>query len=125
MGFWSRRVDFLEDIMMIGRSTHTRCFVFACILAVVMLFLFPLSSSAQTDEPVPKWDLFAGYQWLHTGITTPAGFGDPNNPTPFEVPDMPKGFGAALTYNLDSHWGMELDFGQNWGNGSYNTTISG
>ena len=38
---------------------------------------------------------------------------------------MPKGFGSALTYNLDSHWGMELDFGHNWNNGNYNTTISG
>ena len=107
--------------MTMGRSTLTRCFVFACTCILVSLFMFPVLSSAQ--EPTPKWDLFAGYQWLHTGITTPQGFGDPNNPTPFIVPDMPKGFGTALTYNLDSHWGMELDFGHNWGQGSYNTTI--
>ena len=84
--------------------------------------MFPVLSSAQ--EPTPKWDLFAGYQWLHTGITTPTGFGDPNNPTPFKVPDMAKGFGTAFTYNLDSHWGMEIDLGHNWGQGSYNTTLA-
>ena len=108
---------------MMCKSTQARCFVLSCLFAVALSFIFPALSSAQ--EPTPKWDLFAGYQWLHTGITTPAGFGDPNNPTPFKVPDMSKGFGTALTYNLDSHWGMELDFGHNWGDGSYNTTIAG
>ena len=107
--------------MMMGKSTPARCFVFVYICAVAAILSFPVSSLAQ--EPTPKWDLFAGYQWLHTGITTPQGFGDPSNPTPFPVPDMSKGFGTALTYNLDSHWGMEIDFGHNWGQGSYNTTV--
>ena len=111
--------------MMMGRSTRARCLVLAAMVAVAILLLFPVFSSAQSGEPVPKWDLFAGYQWLHPGITTPAGFSDPNNPTPFKVQDMPKGFGTALTYNLDPHWGMEFDFGHNWDNGSYNTTVSG
>jgi outer membrane protein OmpA-like peptidoglycan-associated protein len=115
----------LEEIMMISKSTYLRCFVVVCMFAVTSLFFFPALASAQSDEPAPKWDLFAGYQWLHTGITTPAGFSDPNNPTPFIVPDMAKGAGAALTYNLDSHWGMELDFGHNWTSGNYNTTVSG
>ena len=110
--------------MMIGRSTHTRCFVFACMLAIATLFLFPLSSSAQTDEPTPKWDLFAGYQWLHTGITTPAAFSDPNNPTPFLVPDMSKGIGGAFTYNMDHHWGLEFDLGHSLNDGNYNSTVS-
>ena len=107
---------------MICRSTKARCFVFACMFAAAVFFLFPVLSSAQ--EPTPKWDLFAGYQWLHPGITTPAAFGDPSNPTAFKVPDMAKGFGTAVTYNLDSHWGMELDLGHNWGQGSYNTTVA-
>jgi len=109
--------------MMMGKLTQAQCFVSACIFAVAVFFTFPVLSSAQ--EPTPKWDLFAGYQWLHTGITTPAGFGDPNNPIPFTVPDMGKGFGTALTYNMDSHWGLEFDFGDNWGQGSYNTTVAG
>jgi len=110
--------------MMIGRSTHTRCFVFACMLAIATLFLFPLSSSAQIDEPTPKWDLFAGYQWLHTGITTPAAFSDPNNPTPYLVPDMNKGIGGAFTYNMDHHWGLEFDLGHSLNDGNYNSTVS-
>ena len=34
-----------------------------------------------------------------------------SNPTPFNLPGDAKGFGAALTYNFDSHWGVEVDFG--------------
>lgn len=81
------------------------------------------SSFAQSDSN-PKWDLFAGYQWLHPGGNVPTPFGDFNAPTPFKVPDMSKGFGAALTYNFDPHWGMEFDLGQNWGSSNYETTAS-
>jgi hypothetical protein len=78
---------------------------------------------AQSDSN-PKWDLFAGYQWLHLGGTVPAPFGDYNNPTGLNVPDMSAGFGAALTYNFDPHWGLEADFGHNWGSSNYETTGS-
>lgn len=54
----------------------------------------------------------------------PAAFGDPNNPAPFVVPDMGKGFGSSLTYNFDPHFGFEADLGQNWGSGNYETTAS-
>src|SRR5579864_8059119 len=60
---------------------------------------------------------------MHPGITVP--FGDPNNPTPYKVPDMDKGVGTAVTYNFDPHWGGELDFGYNWGNSNKETTVSG
>lgn len=81
------------------------------------------SALAQSDYN-PKYDVFVGYQWLHPGATVPAPFGDPNNPTPFKVPDMSPGFGTAFTYNFDPHWGAELDFGHNWGHSNYETTIS-
>jgi hypothetical protein len=46
-------------------------------------------------------------------------------PTGFNVPDMSAGFGSALTYNFDPHWGFaEFDFGHNWGSGNYETTGS-
>lgn len=92
-------------------------------VAIVVLFLIPRDAFAQSDTN-PKWDIFAGYQYFHPGITVPAAFGDPNNPTPFKVPDMTKGFGAALTYNFDPHWGAELDLGENWGNSNDATTVS-
>jgi len=92
----------------------------------VVLAVSLISSAAafaQSDSN-PKWDLFVGYQWLHPGATVPAPFGDPNNPTPFKIPDMAKGFGSAVTYNFDPHWGLEFDLGHNWGNSNYETTGS-
>jgi outer membrane protein OmpA-like peptidoglycan-associated protein len=94
------------------------------VLAVLAIVLVSSFAVAQSDS-TPKWDVFVGYQWLHPGGSVPAPFGDPNNPTPYKIPDMAKGFGSALTYNFDPHWGGELDFGHNWGNSNYETTISG
>lgn len=93
------------------------------LLSILSVVLISAAAVAQSDSN-PKWDLFVGYQWLHPGITVPAAFGNPGNPTPYDVPDMAPGLGSALTYNFDSHWGGEVDFGHNWSNGSYETTLS-
>jgi len=93
------------------------------LLVVLAVSLISSAAFAQSDSN-PKWDLFAGYQWLHPGGTVPAPFGDFNNPTGFNVPDMSAGFGAALTYNFDPHWGIEFDLGHNWGSSNYETTGS-
>jgi len=98
----------------------------AVISSVLLMFATVVVSTpvfAQSDSN-PKWDLFVGYQWLHPGITVPAPFGNAFNPTPFKVPDMAKGFGSALTYNFDRHFGLEFDLGHNWGNSNYETTAS-
>ena len=87
------------------------------LLSAVLAMLLLCSLAVAQSDSNPKWDVFAGYQWLHPGITVPVG--DPNNPTPFKVPDMSKGAGAALTYNFDPHWGLEFDFG---GSGGQNNT---
>src|SRR5216684_212193 len=97
--------------------------VISSVLLMLVTILVSTSVFAQSDSK-PKWDLFVGYQWLHPGITVPAAFGNPFNPTPFKVPDMAKGFGSALTYNFDPHFGLEFDLGHNWGNGNYETTAS-
>jgi len=101
-----------------------RCDVVVVAITVFALAFIASSAWAQSDSN-PKTDLFVGYQYLRPGITTPAAFGDPDNPVPYKVPDMAAGFGAAVTYNFDPHWGLEIDFGQNWGNSNYETTISG
>ena len=94
-----------------------------CLLMMVAVIVSPSPAVAQSDSN-PKWDLFVGYQWLHPGGNVPTPFGDPGNPTPFKIPDMAKGFGSALTYNFDPHWGWEFDFGHNWGDGNYEATGS-
>ena len=106
--------------MALGCKTRARCFTLS-LFALLPLVLISVSAIAQSDTN-PKWDIFAGYQYLHPGATLPLG--DPNNPTPYKVPDMVKGFGTALTYNLDPHWGIEADFGYNGGSGNSATTAS-
>jgi outer membrane protein OmpA-like peptidoglycan-associated protein len=78
----------------------------------VAVVLISSTAFAQNDTP-PKWDLFAGYQYLHPGGTVPESTSNPTSPTPFTLPSMARGAGAALTFNLDSHWGGEVDFGYN------------
>jgi outer membrane protein OmpA-like peptidoglycan-associated protein len=77
---------------------------------------------AQTDA-TPKWDVFAGYQWIHPGGSVPDPTSDPTNPTPLKLQDG-SGGGAALTYNFDQHWGGEVDFGTNSLDHAYETTAS-
>src|SRR5216683_4314492 len=97
--------------------------VISSVLLMLVTILVSTSVFAQSDSK-PKWDLFVGYQWLHPGITVPAPFGSALNATPFKIPDMAKGFGSAVTYNFDPHWGLEFDLGHNWGNSNYETTGS-
>ncbi|MFZ0758712.1 MAG: OmpA family protein [Candidatus Sulfotelmatobacter sp.] len=93
-------------------------------LSVVLLGLLIASPALAQSDSTPKYDLFVGYQWLNPGGTVPMPFGDPSNPIPYKLPDMSKGFGGALTYNFDPHWGGELDIGHNWGGGNYELTTS-
>jgi len=93
-------------------------------LSVILAVSLMSSAAFAQSDSNPKWDLFVGYQWLHPGGTVPAPFTDFNNPVGLKVPDMSPGFGSALTYNFDRHWGAEFDFGHNWGNGNYETTGS-
>jgi outer membrane protein OmpA-like peptidoglycan-associated protein len=85
--------------------------LFACV-ATITLLLISASAFAQSDS-TPKWDVFAGYQYLNPGGTVPLSSSVPSNPTPFKLPAEAKGIGSALTYNFDPHWGGEVDFGYN------------
>jgi outer membrane protein OmpA-like peptidoglycan-associated protein len=106
-------------------SLNRGCRVALACAVICLTLLVTAGPAAAQSESTPKWDIFAGYQWLHPGIRTPAAFSVPSSPTPFVVPDMPVGLGGAVTYNFDPHWGMEVDLGHNTHDGSYVSTISG
>ena len=108
--------------MSLGSCASKGRLVGAAVLMILAIFAISSSAFAQ-DQSNPKWDWFIGYQWMHPGVTVP--FGDPNNPTPYKVPDMPKGMGTAVTYNFDPHWGGEFDFGYSGGSSNSETTVSG
>lgn len=101
--------------------SFTRRLLVAGLFSILVLCLVSASAFAQSDVN-PKWDIFAGYQYAHPGATLPLG--DPNNPTAYKVPDMYKGAGAALTYNFDTHFGLEADFGYGSGSSNSETTAS-
>jgi len=94
------------------------CAGFLLMLTVVLLSAVTLAQDVET----PKYEIFAGYQWLHPGGTVPTPFGNYNAPTGMKLPDMPAGFGTAFTYNFQKYFGLEGDFGHNWDN--YETTLS-
>jgi len=93
----------------------------ASLFLTVTVVLLSAATSAQEVE-TPKYDLFVGYQWLHPGGTVSAPPPNFNSPSSMKIPDMPKGFGTAFTYNWTRFLGVEGDFGHNWDN--YETTVS-
>lgn len=103
------------------KAGYARARFGAALGLIIALIAFSPCASAQNDS-TPKYDVFLGYQWLHPGAKI--GLGDPNNPSPYKLPDMSTGFGGTFAYNFDPHWAGELDFGHNWGNSNYETTIS-
>jgi outer membrane protein OmpA-like peptidoglycan-associated protein len=88
------------------------CRITAAVFPVICVILVSTVGFAQSDNP-PKWDLFAGYQYLHPGGTVPESFSNPNSPTSFTLPGMSKGAGTAFTANFGPYWGAEGDFGYN------------
>ena len=116
--------------MILNKATRTgRSFLLVGLSALIAVVLIAVPSFAQNDSTPPKWDFFAGYQYLGPGATVPAVTNpqDPNNPVPFHLPGMAKGIGGAVAYNLDAHWAMESDFGysRDTGSGSSEWTIGG
>lgn len=93
-------------------------------LALLITLLMCIFAVAQDDSETPKYDFFAGYQWLHPGGTVPSFNGTPINPLPQKVPDLPKGIGASFTYNLSPNWGVEGDVGNNGSGQTFFTTVA-
>ena len=92
--------------------------------AVLLAVAWASSTAAAQDDAVPKYDVFLGYQFLSPGATVASPNGTPSNPGPRTLPDMPKGIGAAFTYNFSSHWGLEGDVGSNGKINDFVTTVS-
>jgi outer membrane protein OmpA-like peptidoglycan-associated protein len=95
-----------------GSKTRSVSAVVSGVVALIFLLLIATPGFAQSDSTPPKYDFFAGYQYLNPGGTVPLP-GSPGSPTPFHLPGEARGGGVAFTYNFDSHWGGEVDSGYN------------
>jgi hypothetical protein len=103
------------------QETYRRCASVALVLALVLIALpsllnaqtapAPKASTVQSDDAVPKAELFIGYQWLNPGGNIP----DHNTPPlAFKLPSITKGFGTNLSYNFTDHLALEGNYGGDW-----------
>lgn len=99
-----------------------RVLLAALLLAMAVVMMWATAASAQDEAP--KVDVFVGYQWLNPGGSAPLPFRSPNNPFAQRLPSIPQGFGAALAYNFDQHWALELDYGGNWNKFGVEQTVA-
>ena len=109
--------------MSLCQKAYRTCASVALVLALVLIAL-PSLLNAQTapkaptvlsDDTVPKWELFVGYQWLNPGGNVPDQSTPPNA---LKLPSMPKGFGTNVAYNFTNNLAFEANYGFNW-NSSY------
>ena len=113
--------------MSLCHKTYRRCASAALILALVLVALpallnaqtaAPKAPTVQSDDAVPKAELFIGYQWLNPGGKVP----DQNNPpNAVELPSIPPGAGTSLAYNFTRNLALEGDYGLNF---NHNATIN-
>jgi outer membrane protein OmpA-like peptidoglycan-associated protein len=79
----------------------------------LMLSVFLFSAVAFAQQPTPKFDIFAGYQWLDPGGSVPGGPDGSGGVLPFKLPSMAKGGGLAFGYNFHPNFALEGDIGLN------------
>jgi hypothetical protein len=92
------------------------------LLLTVFSILF--SNAALAQQPVPKYDIFAGYQWLNPGGNIPDGPNGSGGVLPVKLPSMSKGGGLAFGYNFHPNFALEGDIGLDLKNGIDVSTYS-
>ena len=75
----------------------------------------PKTPAVQSDDVVPKVELFLGYQWLNPGGNVPD---QSTPPLAVKLPSLEKGFGSSVAYNYTKYLAFEGNWGVNWD--SYN-----
>jgi outer membrane protein OmpA-like peptidoglycan-associated protein len=82
-----------------------------CFFLTLLFILFSCVASAQ--QTPPKFDIFAGYQWLDPGGNVPGAPDGNGGILPFKLPSMGKGGGLAFGYNFHPNFALEGDIGLN------------
>ncbi len=119
-----------------SHQAYRRCATVALVLAIVLTALpamlhaqtapAPKTSSMSTEQVVPKWEVFVGYQWLNPGGNVPDQTPPPAGPLAIQLKSLDKGIGASLSYNFTRYFSLEASYGGNWSDqASVNNIISG
>ena len=99
------------------QETYRRCATGALVLAIALLAL-PTLVNAQTlrsDDTVPRWEWFIGYQWVNPGGNIPDGS---TPPLAIKAPSSATGAGTNVSYNFTKNLSLEGNYGGNWHSGS-------
>ena len=75
-----------------AEGSFTRKATLVLVLALAAAALAPVARAQSSNEPYPKFELFAGYAWMNPGATV-AGT---------KLDAMPKGFGDRKSTRLNS-----------------------
>jgi len=93
-------------------------------LFLTVLLLSCSSALLAQQQTPPKFDIFAGYQWLNPGGNIPGGPDGSGGVLPVKLPSMGKGGGVAFGYNFHPNFALEGDIGLNIRNGTDISTYS-
>ena len=102
--------------MSLCQEAYRRCASVAIVLTLVVIAL-PSLLNAQSDDTVPKVELFVGYQWLNPGGNVPDQTPPPVGPLALKLPSMAKGFGTNVAYNFTKNLALEANYGGDWNSG--------
>jgi outer membrane protein OmpA-like peptidoglycan-associated protein len=83
---------------------------------LAVLFLFATFAAAQ-DQPVPKWELFGGYQVWGPGANVHGQLPGALLPLSSRLEWNPRGVGGSVTYDFNRWFGLTLDASTDWGSG--------
>ncbi len=121
--------------MSICQEMYRKSAIVALVLTIAVIGL-PCLLNAQTGAPqataplssdntLPKWELFVGYQWLNPGGHVPDQTPPPAGPLAVTMPSLPRGFGINAAYNFTRIVALEVNYGGDWNGNSSSVNMFG
>ncbi len=94
-------------------EAYRKCASVALVLAIVLIALPGLlnAQTTQSDDTVPKWEWFVGYQWWNPGGNIPDGS---TPPLAVRATSSKTGLGTNVSYNFTKNLSLEGNYGGNW-----------
>ena len=83
---------------------------------IAVLSMFAALAVAQ-DGPAPKWELFGGYSFFHSGADVHGQLPGALLPLSSRLEVNPRGVGLSATYDFNRWLGLTLDASTHWGSG--------